>query len=162
MEQSVCSSTFFTALQKWHERPCSTFQTRPEPNWIKGVFFCFSSVMAVESIVSPVESAVDQHRPFKDSQTYQSVRKRSSKDWMPPEMAFVRNRLLIKRTIMDKKHCRNNQGDVAQMHTFPEVNGYMQHMENMFGFKLANEEKEVRAIVLFFHYFNWKWFTIQK
>lgn len=68
------------------------------------------------------------------------MRKRSSKDWYPPEMAFVRSRLQMRRVMMDKKGRRTGHGDVLD--TCHERGG---DSENTRVFKLAAEIEEVRA-----------------
>lgn len=103
--------------------------------------------MAVESIISPehrgLPSVQRRHRHGEDGQTYHSVRKRSSKDWYPPEMAFVRSRLRMRRMIMDKKGRRTGHGDVLD--TCHERGG---NSGNIRVFKLAAEE--VRAAICCF------------
>lgn len=91
--------------------------------------------MAVGSILSPEHCSLSpvqcRYIHGEEAPKYQSVRKRSSKDRYPPEMAFV----------------RTGHRDVFD--TCQELEGYFQHATYIFVFKTANEEKEVRAFLFF-------------
>lgn len=67
--------------------------------WV--VYFCLLKAMAVESTISPehhgLPPAQYRRRHGEEVQKYQSLRKRSSKDFYPPAMAFVKSRLHIRR-----------------------------------------------------------------
>ncbi|KAF1380540.1 hypothetical protein PFLUV_G00164910 [Perca fluviatilis] len=85
--------------------------------------------MAVGSILSPEHCSLSpvqcRYIHGEEAPKYQSVRKRSSKDRYPPEMAFV----------------RTGHRDVFD--TCQELEGYFQHATYIFVFKTANEEKEM-------------------
>ncbi|TNN83921.1 hypothetical protein EYF80_005792 [Liparis tanakae] len=55
--------------------------------------------MAVGSVITP--------------EKYQRGRKRSSKDWYPPDMALVRSMLHARKMIMNRNHQRPGHGDVT-------------------------------------------------
>lgn len=85
--------------------------------------------MAVESILSPEHhshpSAQHRRRLSEEVKTYQNWRKRSSKDWFPPDLALVTSSLNIRKTINGK----NTHTD--RLETCQEVGSYIQHMDSV-------------------------------
>ncbi|KAK9524658.1 hypothetical protein VZT92_017030 [Zoarces viviparus] len=105
--------------------------------------------MAVGSVISPerrrsLPSVQYRYRHGEEAQKYQSVRKRSSKDWYPPEMAFVRSGLHARRMTMDKNPQWTGPRD--DMPPCQDLRGNLQRLENKPATELANKEKEVFII----------------
>ena len=68
-----------------------------------GINFCFLKAMAVELIITPEPQSLLSVQHGKEGQKYKHLRKRSSKDWYPPDLAFARSRLHIWRVMMGQK-----------------------------------------------------------
>ncbi|KAI9543509.1 hypothetical protein NQZ68_012161 [Dissostichus eleginoides] len=85
--------------------------------------------MAVGSIISPEHGSLTPVQSWcrhgEEAQKYQSMKKRSSKDWYPPDLALVRSRLHIRRMIMERKH----QWHRDILNTWQELEDYWQHLE---------------------------------
>ncbi|KAI3376497.1 hypothetical protein L3Q82_016951 [Scortum barcoo] len=82
--------------------------------------------MAAESTISPehnsLPSAQCRRRRGEEVQKYQSMRKRSSKDWYPPDLAYVRSRLHMRRMTMDQNAQWVGHRDILD--TCQELGGY--------------------------------------